>query len=48
MGNVGIMGSGDIGTYTEPLTIWYQENQKKDSGITIINWILSLLKGRSR
>jgi len=39
MGNVAIMESGDITTYTEPLTLWYQANAKKDPLAGLFSWI---------
>ncbi len=41
MGNVGIMDSGDIETYTEPLTRWYQTNTKKDPLAVLFSWFNS-------
>ncbi len=44
MGNVGIMGSEDIATYTEPLTLWYQKNVKRDPITGLVSWVTSLIK----
>nr|WP_319537459.1 hypothetical protein [uncultured Methanospirillum sp.] len=44
MGNVAIMESGDIQTYTEPLTLWYQTNAKKDPVTGLVSWITSFTK----
>jgi thiol-disulfide isomerase/thioredoxin len=44
MGNVGIMGSEDITTYTEPLTLWYQTNSKKDPLTGLVSWVTSFTK----
>ncbi|MFH0967301.1 MAG: hypothetical protein V1862_06420 [Methanobacteriota archaeon] len=41
MGNVGIMGSEDIAKYTEPLTLWYQKNAKRDPITGLVSWIMS-------
>lgn len=39
MGNIGIMGSEDIRKYTEPLTLWYQKNEKRDPITELVSWI---------
>lgn len=44
MGNVAIMDSGDIETYTEPLTRWYQTNTKKNPLTGLVSWITSFTK----
>lgn len=44
MGNVGIMGSEDIATYTEPLTLWYQKNAPKDPITGLVSWVTSFTK----
>lgn len=44
MGNIGIMGSQDIEMYTEPLTLWYQKNVKKDPITGLVSWVTSFTK----
>ena len=47
IGNVGIAGSNDIELYTEPLSLWYQDNKATnatDPEMGLTSWIKTLLK----
>lgn len=46
LGNVGITGSDDIVAYTEPLSLWYQKNEKADLLTGLFSWITAFLQGR--
>lgn len=46
IGNVVIVGSDDIKSYTEPLSLWYQKKVKSDMITQLISWITSLISGR--
>jgi hypothetical protein len=41
IGNVAMVGSYDIVSYTEPLSLWYQKNAKVDPITGLITWITS-------
>jgi len=47
IGNVGIMGSEDIETYSELLTFWYQKSSTEDQGPEIWSWLKNLFRNRS-
>jgi glutaredoxin len=42
IGNVGIAGSQDIKLYTEPVSVWYQNNRKSEMGTGLLSWIQNL------
>ncbi|HWQ67499.1 MAG TPA: hypothetical protein VN372_11610 [Methanospirillum sp.] len=44
VGDIAIMGSADIAKYLDPLTVWYQKNQKKDPIKGIFSWIASFTR----
>lgn len=46
LGNVGITGSDDIIAYTEPLSLWYQKNEKTDLLTGLFSWITAFLQGK--
>lgn len=44
IGDIGIMGSPDITSHTEPLTLWYQHAMKRDLISGVLSWVSSFLK----
>lgn len=44
-GPIGITGSDDIVTYTEPLSEWYLKNEKNDPVTTILSLITAFFQG---
>jgi glutaredoxin-related protein len=46
IGDVVLVGSFDIGSYTETLTKWYQEKGNTETGSGFLSWIMTLFFGK--
>lgn len=46
IGDVVLVGSFDIASYTETLTKWYQEKGNSEAGPGFLSWIMTLFSGK--